>query len=93
MLINFSLQRTENTKRHLLTFIYGYHLVEHMPCHLLSINVTIKIHKTIILLFVLYGCEPWSVMLNEEHRLWVNSLLFILSVLIHSVLQSNKCTN
>jgi len=74
MLINFSLQRIKNTKHCLLTpsFIYGYHLVEHMPCQLLSKNVTIKIHKTIILLFILYWCEPWSVMLNEEHKLRVN---------------------
>jgi len=82
-------------KRHLLTpsFIYGYHLVEYMPCHLLSKNVTIKINKTIILLFVLYGCEPWSVMLNEEQRLWVNAMSFTPCLLIHSVLQTNKCTN
>jgi hypothetical protein len=37
--------------------------------HLLSINVKIKIHKTIILPVVLYGCETWSLTLREEHRL------------------------
>jgi hypothetical protein len=31
----------------------------------------VKIHKTIILPLVLYGCETWSVPLREEHRLWV----------------------
>jgi hypothetical protein len=30
-----------------------------------------KIHRTIILPFVLYGCETWSLTLREEHRLRV----------------------
>jgi hypothetical protein len=34
-------------------------------------NVKVKIHKTIILPVVLYGCETWSVTLREEHRLMV----------------------
>jgi hypothetical protein len=33
--------------------------------------VKIKIHKTIILPVVLYGCETWSLTLREEHRLRV----------------------
>jgi hypothetical protein len=33
--------------------------------------VKIKIYKTIILPVVLYGCETWSLMLREEHRLRV----------------------
>jgi hypothetical protein len=37
----------------------------------------IKIHKTIILPIVLYGCETWSLTLREENRLRVfeNSVL------------------
>jgi hypothetical protein len=31
----------------------------------------IRIHKTIILPVVLYGCETWSLTLREEHRLKV----------------------
>jgi hypothetical protein len=31
----------------------------------------VKIHKTIILPVVLYGCETWSLALREEHRLRV----------------------
>jgi hypothetical protein len=31
----------------------------------------IRIYKTIILRVVLYGCETWSLTLNEEHRLRV----------------------
>jgi hypothetical protein len=33
--------------------------------------VKVKIHKTIILPVVLYGCETWSLTLREEHRLRV----------------------
>jgi hypothetical protein len=32
-------------------------------------NVKVKIYKTIMLLFVLYGCKIWSLTLREEHRL------------------------
>jgi hypothetical protein len=39
--------------------------------HLLSRNVKVEIHKTIILPVVLYGCETWSLTLREEHRLKV----------------------
>ena len=35
---------------------------------LLSKNLKIKIHKTIILPVVLYGCETWSLTLREERR-------------------------
>jgi hypothetical protein len=31
----------------------------------------IRIYKTIILPVVLYGCETWSLILREEHRLGV----------------------
>jgi hypothetical protein len=33
--------------------------------------VKVKMYKTIILPVVLYGCEPWSLTLREEHRLSV----------------------
>ena len=36
---------------------------------MLSKNLKIKICRTIILLFVLYGCETWSLTLREERRL------------------------
>jgi hypothetical protein len=36
-----------------------------------SRNVKVKIYKTMILPVVLYGCETWSLTLNEEHRLRV----------------------
>jgi hypothetical protein len=39
---------------------------------LISKNVKIKIYRTIIILpFVLYGCESWSLTLREECRLRV----------------------
>jgi hypothetical protein len=38
---------------------------------LLSKNIKIRICRNIILPAVLYGCETWSLILNEEHRLRV----------------------
>jgi len=38
---------------------------------LLSKNLKIKIHRTIILPVVLYGCETWSMTLREKRRLRV----------------------
>jgi hypothetical protein len=35
-------------------------------------NITIKIHSSIILPIVLYGCETWSLTLREKHRLRVS---------------------
>jgi hypothetical protein len=35
-------------------------------------NLRIKIYKTVILSVVLYGCETWSLTLEEEHRLRVS---------------------
>jgi hypothetical protein len=43
-----------------------------LSSHLLSSNIKVKIHKTIILLVVLCGCETWSLTLREEHRLRVS---------------------
>ena len=44
---------------------------------LVSKNLKIKIHRTIILPVVLYGCETWSLTLGEERRLrrFENSVL------------------
>jgi len=36
---------------------------------LLSKNINIKIHRTIILPVVLYGCETWSLTFREDRRL------------------------
>jgi hypothetical protein len=38
---------------------------------LLPKNVIIRIYKNDILGVVLYGCETWSIILREEHRLRV----------------------
>jgi hypothetical protein len=49
-----------------------YHSVQSLlSSRLLSRNVKVKIYKTVILPFVLYGCETWSLTLKEEHRLRV----------------------
>ena len=42
-----------------------------MCSSLLSKNIEIKIHRTIILPVALYGCETWSLTLMEERRLSV----------------------
>ena len=42
-----------------------------MYSSLLSKNLKIKIYRTIIFSVVLYGCETWSLILREEHRLRV----------------------
>jgi hypothetical protein len=38
---------------------------------LLSKNTKIRVHRSIILTVVLYGCETWSLTLREEQRLRV----------------------
>jgi hypothetical protein len=49
-----------------------YHSVQSLlSSRLLFRNVKFKIHETIILPGVLYGCGTWSMALREEHRLRV----------------------
>jgi len=49
-----------------------YHSVQNvLSSSLLSRNLKIKIHRTIIFPVVLYGCETWSPTLREERRLRV----------------------
>ena len=49
-----------------------YYLVQNLlSSSLLPKNVKVKIYRTIILPFVLYGCETWSPTVSEEHRLRV----------------------
>ena len=49
-----------------------YHSVQNLlSSSLLSVNLKIKIYRTIILPVVLYGCETWSLTSREEGRLRV----------------------
>jgi len=49
-----------------------YHSVQNvLSSSSLSNNKKIKIYRTIILSFVLYGCETWSLTLRKERRLRV----------------------
>jgi hypothetical protein len=41
---------------------------------LLSRKAKVKMYKTIILPVVSYGCENWSLILRQEHRLRVSVL-------------------
>ena len=50
----------------------GYFLVQKLLSSILLFrNIKIKIYRRIILPFVLYGCEIWSLTLREERRLRV----------------------
>jgi hypothetical protein len=46
-----------------------YYSVQNLLSRLISKNLKIKVNKTVILSFVLYGCETWSLTLREGHRL------------------------
>jgi ribosomal protein S2 len=49
-----------------------YHSVQNLlSSRLISKNLKIKIYKTVILPFLRYGCETWSLTLKEEQRLRV----------------------
>jgi hypothetical protein len=62
----------DETKSRLNLGNASYYSVQNiLSSHLISKNLKIKIHKTIILPVVLYGCETWSLTLREEHRLRV----------------------
>jgi hypothetical protein len=59
----------EEIKRRINSCYHSGHSL--LSSRLLSRNLKGKIHKTIILPVVLYGCETWSLTLREEHRLMV----------------------
>ena len=40
-----------------------------LSCFSLSENMKTKLHRTVILSVVLYGCKTWSLTLKEELRL------------------------
>ena len=42
-----------------------------LSASLLPKNIKMKIHRTVIFLVGLYGCETWSVTVREVHRLRV----------------------
>jgi hypothetical protein len=55
-----------------------YHSVQNLlSSHTFSKNVTIEIYKTIILSFLLYGREIWSLTLKEERRLKVSEKMVL----------------
>ena len=50
---------------------FYYSVQNLLSSNLLSKNLKIKLYKTVILPFVLYGCKTWSLKLREESRLRV----------------------
>jgi hypothetical protein len=72
----------EEIKRRLISDNTYYHSVQNLfSSSLLSKNVKIRIYETLILPFILYGCEILSLILREERRYWVfeNRALEIMS--------------
>jgi len=68
----------EETESRLKSGNACYHSMQcPLSSSLLSKNLKIKIYRTIIWPFVVYGCETWSFTLKEERRLRVfeNTLL------------------
>jgi hypothetical protein len=60
----------EEIKRRLSSGNASYHSVQSLlSSHLFSINLKMRIYKTIILLVALYGCKTWSLTPREKHRL------------------------
>jgi len=60
----------ERIKGRLMSENVCYHSVQNvLYSYLLSKNLNIKIYRTVILPFVLHGCETWSITLREERRL------------------------
>ena len=51
--------------------VYHYSLEKILSSRLLSKKLKVNTYKIIILLVVLYGCETWSLVLREEHRIKV----------------------
>ena len=63
----------EEIKSRLKTENACYHSMQTLlSSRLLSKNLKIKIYRTIILPVVLYGCETWSLTLQEERKLRVS---------------------
>jgi len=62
----------EEIKRRLRSGNACYHLVQNLlSSRLLSKNLKIQIYRTITLPVALYGCEAWSLTLQEERKLRV----------------------
>jgi len=62
----------EEIKSRLKSWNVCYHSVQNLlSSSLLFKNLKNKVHRKIILLVVLYGCETWSLTLREECRLRV----------------------
>jgi len=62
----------EEFRNGLMTGNVCFHSVQNLLLSsFVSKNIKIKIYRKVILPFVLYGCETWSLTLREEHGLRV----------------------
>jgi len=58
-----------------------YHSVQNLlSSRLLSKNLKIKIYRTIISPFVFYGCETWSLTLQEERKLRMSENMVLMKI-------------
>ena len=58
-----------------------YHAVQNLLfSRLLSKNLKIKIYRTIILPVVLFGCETWSLTLQEERKLRMSENMVLMKI-------------
>ena len=68
--IGFRVNMQEGIKSRLKSANACYHSVQNLLSYsLLSKNIKIKMYRTVVLPFVLYGCGTWSLTLREERRL------------------------
>ena len=68
--IGFRVNIQEEIKSRLKSGNACYHSVQNLLSYsLLSKNIKIKMYRTVVLPFVLYGCGTWSLTLREERRL------------------------
>ena len=63
-----------------------YSLQKILSFCMLSKKLKFNTYKTIILLVVLYGCETWSLMLREDHRLHENGESYIMLSYMYCIL-------
>jgi len=67
--LNKSKFYSEEIKSRLKSVNACYHFMQNLlSSGLLSKNLMIKIHRTVILPVVLYGCETWSLTLRMERK-------------------------
>jgi hypothetical protein len=58
-------------------YIYSITVQKFLSSRLLSKNAKIKLYTTIIVPVAVYGCEIWSLILREEHKLTIFEIIVL----------------